>query len=381
MQLGFGQMLAWAASFYTLGVLAGPMAATMAIDTSTVYAMFSASLIVCGLISPWAGRVMQRRGGRFCLMRSNVGFALAHFILAVAPNPWVLALGWLVMCLSMPFGLYEAAFATVVGLYGPKSRPSFGLITVVAGLGSTLSWPLTSAIEVQFDWRAACAFWALIQISIPLAIHYHMACDKPAPASEAPVANHPNPHERRNLMMLTLSFVCIAFTFATMATHLPRILEMIGLETALAVGVASLFGVAQLAARLSDFTVLRKLPALGLARFAHGVLLLAPLLLLLGNVSTAAVFAMMHGVGIGLLTVSKGILPLELFGKHNYAAMASKAEAFARLTAALSPYLFGLALEAWGVSAMWLYFAAALMGLAAMWGLILPSAYTQHRSG
>lgn len=379
--LGFGQMMAWATSFYTLGVLAAPMAAGLEISTNLIYAMFSGGLIASGLISPWAGRVMQEQGGRRCLLISNLGFAIAHLILASAQGPVSLGLGWLLMCLTMPFGLYEAAFFTAVGLYGPKSRPLFGVITVVAGLGSTIAWPLSAAIEAEAGWRTACVFWALIQLLISSQIHYRVTRDKPHNKEKIAAVAPATPEQRRSIVLLSLSFVCIAFTFATMATHMPRMFEMIGLAPALAIGAASLFGVAQLSARLSDFTILRKLPPLGLARFAHAVLLVAPVLLIVGGASSAAPFSVLHGIGIGLLTLSKGILPLELFGQHAYAAMSLKAEAFARLTAAISPYLFGLAMQAWGIHAMWLYFLVACVGLYSMMLLKIPVKSRSHEVG
>lgn len=364
--LGFGQLLSWGTCFYTLGVLAQPMSESMGVSRTTVYALFSAGLLASGLVSPMAGRFIQRRGGRRALMLSNLLFATAHLILASAPNVWVLGVGWVLMCLAMPLGVYEAAFATVVGLYGPQSRPLFGVITVVAGLGSSVSWPLTSAIAHALDWRMACVFWALMQVLVSWSVHRSIVSDRPVEAPKPVAVHHLTPQERHNLRRLTASFVCIAFTFSTMAAHLPRLLEMLGLTATSAIAVASLFGLAQFSARLSDFTVLRSLPPLGLARFAHSVLVLAPAVLMLGGADWSAGFTVMHGIGIGLLTLSKGILPLELFGQGAYAAMASRAEAFARVTAALSPYLFGLAMEHWGVYAMGLYLTAALVGVFAV---------------
>lgn len=370
--LGLGQMMAWATCFYTLGVLAVPMAQGFGLPPNWVYAMFSVGLLCSGLVSPLAGRLLHRHGGRKLLMTSNLLFAGAQLVLATAHHPAQLAAGWVLLCMAMPLGVYEAAFATLVGLYGTNTRPAITVVTVVGGLGSTVAWPLTAALEQAYGWRWACVFWAAVQVLLALKVHHSVPQDTPSADRPASEARPWTPNDRRNLLLLSLCFVCIAFTFSAMATQLPRMLELMGMTAFAAVGVASLFGVAQLSARLSDFTVLKRLPAVPMARFSHSLLVCAPLILLFGGVALAPVFTITHGVGIGLLTISKGVLPLVLFGPQAYAAMASKAEAWARYTAALSPYLFGLAVDSLGVNAMWLYWGMALLGLAACLNINAP---------
>ena len=126
--LGLGQMMAWATCFYTLGVLAVPMAQGFGLPPNWVYAMFSVGLLCSGLVSPLAGRLLHRHGGRKLLMTSNLLFAGAQLVLATAHHPAQLAAGWVLLCMAMPLGVYEAAFATLVGLYGTNTRPA---ITVV----------------------------------------------------------------------------------------------------------------------------------------------------------------------------------------------------------------------------------------------------------
>jgi hypothetical protein len=61
-----------------------------------------------------------------------------------------------VLGIGMGSGLYEAAFAALVRLYGAGSRASITGITLIAGFASTVGWPLTAVLEVQFGWRGAC---------------------------------------------------------------------------------------------------------------------------------------------------------------------------------------------------------------------------------
>jgi hypothetical protein len=82
----------------------------------------------------------------------------------------------------------------------------------------------------------------------------------------------------------------------------------------------------------------------------------------------ASVFATLHGAGNGILTIAKGTLPLALFGASGYGARQGWLMMPARVTQALAPLAFGLALDAWGANALWL---SGGIGLAAYVALMM----------
>src|SRR5215210_1202809 len=85
--LGTAQTLAWASSYYLPAMLAAAMARDLGVTMPTVFAAFSAALIVSALLGPRAGRAIDRWGGRPVLMASNVVFALGLSGLALAQGP------------------------------------------------------------------------------------------------------------------------------------------------------------------------------------------------------------------------------------------------------------------------------------------------------
>jgi len=86
----------------------------------------------------------------------------------------------------------------------------------------------------------------------------------------------------------------------------------------------------------------------------------------------AAAFAVLHGLGAGILTIAKGTLPLAFFGAGGYGARQGWIALPGRILQGLSPWLFGLALERWGVGALWLSAALGLAACAALFLLHLP---------
>jgi predicted MFS family arabinose efflux permease len=93
-------------------------------------------------------------------MATSVLFALGLVLMAVAGGRVGLFAAWAVMGLAMGSGLYEAAFASLVRLYGHEARGAITGITLIAGFASTVGWPLTAALEHAWGWRGACWAWA-----------------------------------------------------------------------------------------------------------------------------------------------------------------------------------------------------------------------------
>ena len=99
-----------------------------------------------------------------------------------------------------------------------------------------------------------------------------------------------------------------------MAAHLPRLLQASGVTLAVAVGIGALIGPAQVAGRLLEFGWLRRVHPMLSARLAALLHPLGALALGVFGGPAAAVFAVLHGAGNGILTIAKGTLPLVLFG-------------------------------------------------------------------
>ena len=168
--LGSAQTLAWASSYYLPAVLAAPMARDLGIAMPTVFAAFSAALLVAAALGPRAGAAIDRWGGRPVLLATNVVFAAGLAGLALAQGPWTLFFAWAILGVGMASGLYEAAFAALVRLYGTGSRNAITGITLIAGFASTVGWPLSALLESHVGWRGACWTWAALHlvVGIPL---------------------------------------------------------------------------------------------------------------------------------------------------------------------------------------------------------------------
>ena len=372
--LGSAQTLAWASSYYLLAILAAPIARDLGVQTPTVFAAFSVALLVSAALGPVAGRTIDRLGGRPVLMATSVVFAIGLAALGLAQGPATLFLAWALLGVAMGSGLYEAAFAALVRLYGTDARNAITGITLFAGFASTVGWPLTTLLESHVGWRGACFAWAALHLVIGLPLNWSLPRAKaPAQAPQSvgdatAAAVGSVARQSRAAWLLGIVFAATWFISTAMAAHLPRLLQLSGLTLAAAVGIGALVGPAQVGGRLLELGVLRRFHPLLSARLATLMHPIGAAMLVLVGAPAAALFALVHGAGNGILTIANGTLPLVFFGPDGYGKRQGLLMVPSRIAQALAPWLFGLCLDRWGSGALWL---SAALGLAAFVALLV----------
>lgn len=372
--LGVAQTLSWASSYYLPAVLAEPISRAVGIAYSTVFAAFSVALLVSAATGPVAGRLIDRFGGRPVLIASNLVFAAGLAILSQATQASQVFLAWAVMGIAMGSGLYEAAFSTVVRLYGQDARRAITGITLFAGFASTIGWPLSSYFAHEFGWREACLTWAalhlLLGFPLNLLLPRVVEVSGQEPSNRRPTAvqdagGKMRPRKRTAYLMAYV-FSVSWFISTSMAAHLPQLLQSTGAAVAVAIGAAALVGPAQVAGRLVEYGFLKNAHPLLSAKLAILAHPLAALCLSLAGAPAASAFAILHGLGNGILTIAVGTLPLKVFGANGYGQRQGWLMMPARILQAGSPFLFGMAVSQWGLGALWL---SSLLGITAFWAL------------
>lgn len=369
LRLGTAQTLAWASSYYLPTLLAAPMARDLGVSSASVFLAFSGALLIAALLGPWAGRTIDRRGGRAVLSGTSLLFAAGLVAMAFAQGPVGLAAAWGLMGLAMGAGLYEAAFAALVARHGHAARRAISGITLLAGFASTVGWPLSAWMEAAWGWRGACLGWAALHLLLGLPLNLSLPFKTPAAAKAPPAAHPPSnaagpstpsapsapPSRTALLAMGLLGFVFAIgwFTSTAMAAHLPALLQAHGATAAGALALAALVGPAQVVARILEFGGMQRLHPLTATRLATlGHPLGALVLMALGSPAAIA-FVLLHGAGNGILTIAKGTLPLALFGPAAYGARQGWILLPGRLAQVLAPGLFGLWMERDATSALW----------------------------
>jgi MFS family permease len=318
--LGIAQIVSWGSLFYAIGVLGPAMRHDLGVSELFLFGAFTAGLLVSGTLAPLAGRLIDRKGGRFVLSAGSALAVLAMAVLALASNPASMVAGWLIAGAAMAACLYDPAFATLSQHTGERYRRAVTALTLFGGFASTVFWPLSHLLLEAWGWRVTFGIYAGLHLFLCLPIHRlfvpkHSRItrgDEPAP----PVEISPGLADSR-LRWLTLSFALATFIFAVIAVHLISLLTTAGLTPAQAVSISMLVGPMQVAGRIIEFGFAGRVRAVtvGLVAFALMLLALVALISVEGFGIAAVVFVIAYGCGNGVLTIVKGTAPVELFGR------------------------------------------------------------------
>ena len=236
--LGVTQIFAWGSSYYLPAVLAKPIAADTGWSLSWVVGGLSLGLLIAGLVSPWVGRAIARRGGRPVLAVSAGLLAAGLSALALAHSLPAFLTAWLLVGLGMGAGLYDPAFATLGRLYGHGGRSAITTLTLFGGFASTVCWPLSAFLDAHLGWRGVCLVYAGFQLAVALPAYVFVLPREPQRPSPLPVSpilptdppTTPDSQGGALFLLMAATITLSSVISTTLSVHLLTVLQAKGLH-------------------------------------------------------------------------------------------------------------------------------------------------------
>lgn len=356
--LGIAQILAWGTSFYFPAVFAEPIVSDTGWSLGWVVGGTSIGLLVAGLISPQVGRVIDRHGGRPVLLASSLFYAAGLIGVGVAPALPVYLLAWALIGIGMGSGLYDSVFAALGRLYGSGARGPITNLTLFGGFASTVCWPLSAFMIDHVGWHTACFIYAGLHLLVALPLQMSVVRRAPAHIStndardgngrraEPPrIAN-----EMQIFALLAVVLSLAAGIGSIVVVHLLIFLQARGVDFAVAVSLGTLFGPAQVGARVVERLFGNRYHPIW-TMIASCVLMAIGLLLLFGSFPILVLIIVFYGAGYGISWIGRGTLPLALFGPVRFPRLMGKLAFPSLIVQALAPSAGALLIEASGTNA------------------------------
>ncbi|MBI1203042.1 MAG: MFS transporter [Rhodopseudomonas sp.] len=350
--LGVTQILSWGAIFYTPVLIVPLIAAERGWSMSFSMGGFSIALLAAGLSAPYVGRAIDRFGGHVVMTAGSLTGALGLTLLTFAASrPAYLAV-WVMLGLAMSANLYDAAFASLGRIFGGAARRPITALTLAGGFASTVSWPTTHFLIEAVGWHGAYWIYAALLAGVSAPFHAFLlprgraeivvgkAGDSLAPDKVLPSRGLP-------FILVASAFAAYAFVPSGLSAHLLAIFTRSGIDAGTVVWIGALFGPAQVGARMIEFAFGRDLHPLWVVRGALSALLCGFAMLAVFGISvpTAALFALMFGGANGLVTITRGAVPLVLFGPHGYGRLMGRLAGPFLAVQALAPLVMAFVVD------------------------------------
>ena len=360
--LGITQVFGYGTLYYAFTVLAPRVTAEFGWAPEWTFGGFAIGLLLGGAVAPVTGSLIDRYGTRLVM---TIGSALAGLsLLALAEArgivSYILAMVALQAVTTAVF--YDAAFAALTQARGGQARRAISQLTLIGGFASTLFWPLTSSLLAILDWRGVYRLYGLAQILVCLPLHLFFLpgrVKRPvataaagAPAPTQPEATYLAGYARRRaFLLLALAFSLQGFVVSAMAVHMLALLQGFGLSGAVAVGIGAMLGPSQVAGRLAEMLFGRGVSPVTTAWVSAWLMPFGlALLLVSGSLPiVAGLFAIAFGISMGLSSIVRGTVPLQLFGPVGFGATMGKLSAPGLVIKAAAPLAFAISLERGGV--------------------------------
>jgi MFS family permease len=368
-------------------------------DRGVTAGAFSFGFVVAAVLSPFLGRLMDRRGPRLVMEAGSLALAAGLMLAAVSSEPWhfYVSLGVLVGGGSVCLG-YSGQALFLPNWFVRRRGLAISMAYAGAGVGSILLLPAVALLIADHDWRTACWAMALLVLALLVPLNLllrHRPEDlglEPDGDAAPPVGAAPTPHANivdaawtaidwtlaralrtARFWWLALGYGMALYAWYAVQVHQTKYLLEIGFagETAAwALGLVGFAGIpGQIAlGHLSDRIGREWVWSAGCLGFA---LCYGLLLLLAEWPSPALLYAMILAQGLlgyGITSVF-GAIPAEIFQGRHYGQIFGSLSLAGVAGGALAPWLTGLIFDLTGryTLAFWLAMLLCVVSALAIW--------------
>ena len=363
--LSVTETISWGILYYAFGILLAPMEREMGWSRAQSTAAFSIALLVSAIGAVPAGRWVDRGGARLMMTLGSCAATALVVAWAQVESLPALYLIWAAIGVTMAAVLYEPAFAVLAKWFVHDRDRGFTILTLAAGLASTIFNPIASWLAGWLGWRQAVLVLAAILgvTTIPM----HALLLRGRPVDEAPPtraaevqrgdgrrSDTPDLDARAALRTATFWFLALAFLIQSFAHagislhSVPMLIEW-GYKPTFAATMIGLVGAMQVAGRLVFAPLRTRLSArtvtmLILACQSGAFLILSGVPGIWGLVA----FVVCFGVSNGMATLVRASLVADLWGRTHYGSIAGALSVWSTLARAVAPLSIGIAYLAWG---------------------------------
>jgi MFS family permease len=360
---------------------------------SAVSGFYSVATLAAGLMMPFSGRWIDRKGHRVMTPVITVLFAGACLWMSFMKAPWMLLTGFFMIRL-MGQGSMTLLSSTLTPQWFLRKRGIALSLTALGGVAGSALIPLISnrlilAHGPAFAWR----FWALLLASIMMPLgwllirnrpedigmgpdgimHYEM--DRAIPQQSLTKQTFPadddwTPKEAMKVRAFWMMIFCMlvpSMINTGITFHMVSIIGEKGFDSTFAALILSTIAIVQLPVTFAAGWMCDRFPVHRIKAFNFSLLAAAMLMVLYSpSRQMLLAYAVAHGVFTGIDAVSTGVWWPNYFGRRHLGSIRGMGMTSMVIGSALGPLPFGFAFDTFGnyeiiILAMMVFPAAAFL--------------------
>jgi MFS family permease len=393
------QITSWGVLYYAFPVMLESIIASTGWSATAATGAFSAGLGVCAVAGIPVGRLLDRVGPGPVMTAGSVLGVLSVLGIAVADALVWFTVAWVVAGVAQAAVLYPPAFAALTHWHWPDHVRAITILTLAAGLASTVFAPLTAGLLQHMSWRSVYLVLAGVLAVVTIPLHASLvrvpwrpergsgragtAADRHVAApygarNGSPAAGRRPVLASSGFLLLTGAFGLSAFGLFAAVVFLVPLLTDRGMTTTMAAWALGLSGAGQLLGRLGYRWLVGRSTVRGrtVGILLAGAVTTAVVGIVPGPASLLISVAVLAGAARGLFTLLSATAVSDRWGSHRFGTRNGVFHAPVTAVMAVAPWAGALLAErAGGYPAMFLVLGAIMLVAAAV-SFLAPSGPT-----
>ena len=284
----------------------------------------SLGLMIHGLLLPYLGKLVDRNYSFIMMWLSPLLLGFSVINLAFVNTYYEFIIAWVLVSATAGGCLYTMIFSVLTINLKKDIKNSIAIITLIAGLASTYTYPTATYLTESFNWRTTVLIFGIVNILISAPANYFGF--KKIIYQEKNFNSNTKPEKQENIYynpkfwLLCFPLFVFGFNAGAIITHIIPMMQEKNLSLTMAVLIASLFGPGQIIGRILIMTYGRNKSNIGLFVLCFYSSLIGIIFLYFINFSfyLAFLFILFNSAAFGSMAILKPLVQNDIFGKMNF---------------------------------------------------------------
>ena len=285
---------------------------------------YSLGLMIHGLLLPYLGKLVDRNYSFIMMWLSPLLLGFSVINLAFVNTYYEFIIAWVLVSATAGGCLYTMIFSVLTINLKKDIKNSIAIITLIAGLASTYTYPTATYLTESFNWRTTVLIFGIVNILISAPANYFGF--KTIIHQEKNFNPNTNTEKQENIFynlkfwLLCFPLFVFGFNAGAIITHIIPMMQEKNLSLTMAVLIASLFGPGQIIGRILIMTYGRNKSNIGLFVLCFYSSLIGIIFLYFINFSfyLAFLFILFNSAAFGSMAILKPLVQNDIFGKMNF---------------------------------------------------------------